>query len=181
MASLAETLAAALDAVMVAADAVIQDALSLASSMHELSHDSTFSFSAASSEPGDASSQPDLLPTANPFGCLPVDPLPDDVVPPSDSHMHTPDPFHVREIRRRRARTKRAHDAAANIRHSHLRAAKEETKLPRHMLEKAVRKKAARFDLSAATASLSTALNATGLVDDPARRLPTLPCWWTLL
>jgi hypothetical protein len=105
----------------------IQDALSLASSMHELSHDSTFSFSAASSEPGDASSQPDLLPTANPFGCLPVDPLPDDVVPPSDSHVHTPDPFHVREIRRRRARTKRAHDAAANIRHSHLRAAKEET------------------------------------------------------
>jgi hypothetical protein len=35
------------------------------------------------------------------------------------------------------------------------------------MLEKAIRKKATRFDLSAATSSLSTALNATGLVDAP--------------
>jgi hypothetical protein len=35
------------------------------------------------------------------------------------------------------------------------------------MLEKAVKKKAAHFDLFAATAPLSAALGATGLVDDP--------------
>jgi hypothetical protein len=35
------------------------------------------------------------------------------------------------------------------------------------MLEKAVKKKAAHFDLSAATAWLSAALGATDLVDDP--------------
>jgi hypothetical protein len=35
------------------------------------------------------------------------------------------------------------------------------------MLEKAIRKKAVHFDLSAATASLSAALNATGLADTP--------------
>jgi hypothetical protein len=51
-------------------------------------------------------------------------------------------------------------------RRSHRLATKEETNFL-DMLEKAVRKKAARFDLSAATASLSAALIAMWLVDAP--------------
>jgi hypothetical protein len=83
-----------------------------------------------------------------------------------ETNAHIPDPFPVREIRKRKARDKRIHNAAAKLRRSHCLAAKEETTFL-DMLEKAIRKKAVHFDLSAATASLSAALNATGLADTP--------------
>jgi hypothetical protein len=161
---------ATLDAGMAAqnaAEAVISDAMSLVASLQDLSHDSMISFSAVPPNQGDQNLLiPYLTQSSNSFECLPVDPL-----PPLEINSHVPDPFHVREIQRRRARTKRAHDAAAKLHRSHRLAAKEESNFL-DMLEKVVRKKAARFDLSAATASLSAALNATGLVDAPD--LPTV-------
>jgi hypothetical protein len=81
-------------------------------------------------------------------------------------HTHVPDPFHEREMQRRRTRLRRTTDAAAKVRRSQRIAAKQEAKFV-GMLELAVNHKAAKFDLSAASPSLSAALEATCLVDDP--------------
>jgi hypothetical protein len=135
-----------------AAEADISDAMSLVASLQDLS------FSAAPADQGDQNPLiPCSLPLSNSFDCLPID-----LLPPTEINTHVLDPFHVREIRRRRARNKRAHDAAAKLRRSHRLAVKEESNFL-DMLEKAIRKKAAHFDLSTVTVSLSTAQNATGI------------------
>jgi hypothetical protein len=79
----------------------------------------------------------------------------------------SPDPaIHANVLRKLRQKEKRANDSAAKLRRSQRLAAKEEGNFL-DMLTKAVKVKAKRFDLSAASASLATALQATGLVDDP--------------
>ncbi|KAM0915633.1 hypothetical protein ACQ4PT_010705 [Festuca glaucescens] len=118
-----ESLLGAIDAAAVAqdaADTLVAHAEELINSMHELSHDSTFSFSAQSSDQA---------------------------------------PSH-------RTRAWRATEAAAKVRRSQRLATKQEARFV-GMLEITVNKKAASFDLSAASPSLSRALSATGLVDAP--------------
>jgi hypothetical protein len=89
-----------------AAEVVISDALTLVASLQDLSCDNMFSLSAPSSDQGDNNPLiPCSFPSSNPFNCMPVDPL-----PPSETHTHVPNPFHVREIQHRGARTKWVHD-----------------------------------------------------------------------
>jgi hypothetical protein len=79
----------------------------------------------------------------------------------------SPDPaIHANVLRKLRQKEKHANDSAAKLRRSQCLAAKEEGNFL-DMLSKAVKVKAKRFDLSDASASLASALHATGLVDDP--------------
>jgi hypothetical protein len=90
--------------------------------------------------------------------------------PKSFSPEHSvcsPDPaIHANVLRKLRQKEKRANDSAAKLRRSQRLAAKEEGNFL-DMLSKAIKVKAKRFDLSDASASLASALHATGLVDDP--------------
>jgi hypothetical protein len=101
---------------------------------------------ASSFEFGSSSSHP-------PHGCAPPSPL-----------------LHENEARKRRVRAKRASDNAMKLRRSHRLAAKEEDNYI-DMVSKAIKAKAASFDLSSATESLARALNASGLSERPA-----VPC-----
>jgi hypothetical protein len=75
----------------------------------------------------------------------------------------SPDPaIHANVLRKLRQKEKRANDSAAKLRRSQRLAAKEEGNFL-DMLTKAVKVKAKRFDLSAASACLASALHATGL------------------
>jgi hypothetical protein len=79
----------------------------------------------------------------------------------------SPEPaVHANIMRKLRQKEKRAHDSVAKLRRSQRLAAKEEGNFL-DMLSKAVKAKAKRFDLKDASESLSAALHATGLVDDP--------------
>jgi hypothetical protein len=78
--------------------------------------------------------------------------------------------LHENEARKRRVRAKRASDNSMKLRRSHRLAAKEEANYL-DMVSKAIKAKAASFDMSAATASLARALDASGLSDNPA--MPT--------
>uniref|UniRef100_A0ACD5UPY0 Uncharacterized protein n=1 Tax=Avena sativa TaxID=4498 RepID=A0ACD5UPY0_AVESA len=73
---------------------------------------------------------------------------------------------HVNEARKRRVRTKRAHDSAAKLHRSHRLAAKEEASFL-SIVDKSICAKAASFDLSAATNGPADALRGTGLTSNP--------------
>jgi hypothetical protein len=76
--------------------------------------------------------------------------------------------LHENEARKRRVRAKRATDSTMKLRRSQRLAAKEEDNYI-DMVSKAIKAKAASFDVSKATESLSRALDATGLTDNPAK------------
>jgi hypothetical protein len=78
--------------------------------------------------------------------------------------------IHENEARKRRVRAKRAADSAMKLRRSHRLAAKEEDNYI-DMVSKAIKAKAATFDMPPATAALSSALDNAGLAATPG-----LPC-----
>jgi hypothetical protein len=87
--------------------------------------------------------------------------------PPLNPPVCSPETaIHANVLRKLKQKEKRANDSAAKLRRSQRLAAKEEGNFL-DMLTKAVQVKAKRFDLSAASASLAEALEATGLVDNP--------------
>jgi hypothetical protein len=101
------------------------------------------------------------------------------IVSPKSPHLNpsvgTPEPaIHANVLRKLKQKEKRANDSAAKLRRSQRLAAKEEGNFL-DMLSKAVQVKAKRFDLSAASASLAEALEATGLVDNPGTAASDAP------
>jgi hypothetical protein len=78
--------------------------------------------------------------------------------------------IHENEARKRRVRAKRAADSAMKLRRSHRLAAKEEDNYI-DMVSKAIKAKAATFDMPPATAALSRALDEAGLAARPG-----IPC-----
>jgi hypothetical protein len=87
--------------------------------------------------------------------------------PPLNPAVDSPEPaLHANVLRKLKQKEKRANDSAAKLRRSQRLAAKEEGNFL-DMLTKAIQVKAKRFDLSAASASIAEALEATGLVDNP--------------
>jgi hypothetical protein len=74
--------------------------------------------------------------------------------------------LHENKERKRRVWAKRAVDSAKKLRRSNRLAAKEEANFV-DMVSKAIKAKAASFDLSTATADITFALNESGLADRP--------------
>ncbi|KAM0882578.1 hypothetical protein ACQ4PT_032193 [Festuca glaucescens] len=145
-----------------AADALVADVQELMASMQDLSHDPSNTLQPIQEDQGDSTSHSPHTPSV--VKNIPYSPRTD--LSMAETHSHVPDPFHEREEHRRRTRLRRTTEAAAKVRRSQRIAAKQEVKFV-GMLELAVSQKASRFDLSAASPSLTTSLEATGLVDDP--------------
>ncbi|KAM0922512.1 hypothetical protein ACQ4PT_006030 [Festuca glaucescens] len=152
------------DAAQHAADELIAHAEELISSMQALSQDPSFAFAAQSSDQGAPLTPPQINTQVTSETETETNNLPETA--PSENIVHTPDPFHAREAQRRRTRARRATEAAAKVRRSQRLAAKQEARFV-GMLEVAVKKKAASFDLSAASPSLAAALADTGLINAP--------------
>ncbi|KAK1646710.1 hypothetical protein QYE76_064515 [Lolium multiflorum] len=154
----------AADAAQLAADELISHAEELISSIQQMHDDPPIVFNASASEQGHDNYSP-----RPPIQTISLtENIADNAIDTTctDNFLHTPDPFHVREEHRRRTRVRRATEAAAKVRRSQRLAAKQEAKFV-GMLERAVKKKAASFDLSAASPSLNAALLDAGLIDDP--------------
>jgi hypothetical protein len=152
------------DAARQAAVDLITHAEELISSMQQLSQDPPFAFVAPSSDQGPSLISPQTKSQISSQTESQTNALTENKN--AENFDHTPDPFQVRQVHCHHTRVRRATEAEAKVRCSQRLTTKQEARFV-GMLKQAVKKKATSFDLSAASSSLTAALNDAGLIETP--------------